>query len=78
MNTPACLLDPNDGLLYADVMFKATVQSTSAETYDVGLWIALTGGSAQTDTTNTCYRRHSDADRERRVHSTPMGGPSAI
>ena len=54
LNTPACL-DDGTGNLYADILVQATVLSTASSRYDIGLWIALDGGNANSGPGNQCY-----------------------
>ena len=56
MNTPACLDDRHPGTdLYADVQVLAEILTTATARYDIGLWVALEGGSANTGPGNQCY-----------------------
>jgi hypothetical protein len=56
MNDPVCLPDAQkNNELYADVDFVAEILTSATARYDVGLWIALDGGSANTGPDNQCY-----------------------
>lgn len=52
LTTPACL-DDGTGTLYADVLMRAEIQTGATDRYDIGLWVALEGGSANTG--SSCY-----------------------
>jgi hypothetical protein len=52
---PTACMDDGTGNLYAEVMFIGELDPNASTRYDIGIWIALEGGNAKTDSTNTCY-----------------------